>query len=112
MGQPESQPFLMESCGKERLDTRNRVIAFITPDLKKKKTAKSNACSQSSFSSHVKHTFRPVGNDQLFQVTSPFGKILLADWKAQLLKLKKKKKFCKRNSTDNEPTSVTVVQEF
>lgn len=42
--------------------------------------------SQSDFSSHVKHTFRPVGNDQLFQITSPFGKILLVDWKAQLLK--------------------------
>lgn len=45
--------------------------------------------SQGDFSSHVKHTFRSVGNDQLFQVTSPFGKILLVDWKAQLLKLKK-----------------------
>lgn len=43
LGQPESQPFLMESCGKERLDNRNQIVAFITPYILK--TAKSNICS-------------------------------------------------------------------
>lgn len=70
--------------------------------------------SQIDFSSHMKHTFRPVGNDQLFQIASPFGKtLLLVDWKAQLLTVKKKKKLRKRrNSTDNEPTSTTAKHEF
>lgn len=42
LGQPKSQPSLMESCGKERLDIRNQVIAFTTPIFK---TAKSSTCN-------------------------------------------------------------------
>lgn len=34
LGQLESQPSLMESCGKGRLDIRNQVMAFIALYLK------------------------------------------------------------------------------